>query len=106
SSDVHRGERAGSAMRATHVLERRASDIEIREGNGDALHDLAGLVTLASDQQRIARLQAANAFIDGGGAVADLAGVGRALADGGANERWVFRARVIVSDDHLVGEAA
>src|SRR6185436_15213637 len=91
SSDVHSG--SGPFLLCTgasRFLERSARHIEVGERNGHALHDLAGLVALAGDQQRIACLKPSHAFENRSLAVADLAGIGHALADRRADLGRVF----------------
>jgi len=66
-------------------------------------NDLAGLVALAGNQQRIARLQRSNRGANGLGAVADLPGIFRRRQNGGANGCRIFAARIVVGDDDAVG---
>src|SRR5262245_24922897 len=75
----------------------------IAEGKSLVTDDLTGLVPLAGDEQRIARLQRRDAGADRLIAVADFL---RALCrgkDGGTDRGRVLAARIVVGDDHAVG---
>src|SRR5262249_4505222 len=76
-----------------------ACDLEVGKGNGFALDDLSGFVALAGDQQRIARLKTLDAFMDSGGAIADLACIGDRPPDRCADGGGILRARIVVGDD-------
>ncbi len=67
--------------------------------------DLAALVSLAGEQQHVARRQQRQATADGGGAVADFLGLGRGGANGAADRRRILAARVVVGDDDAIGQA-
>ena len=74
----------------------------VREWQNAITHNLAGLMTLAGDQQNIARLEICNCLADRVGAVADLGCARRVGENGGANRRGVLAARIVVGDDDLV----
>ena len=75
----------------------------IAERQGAVTDDLSGLVALAGDQQRIARLQAGNRGPDRLGAIADFLGPLGGTQDRGSNQVRIFVARIVVGDDDAIG---
>ena len=85
---------------------RDAGLFAVIEGKDIVADDLPGLVTLAADQQRIARPQHVDTAQDGFGAVAYLAGqfgtagIGNARHHRGTDRGRLFAAWVVIGDDH------
>src|SRR5258707_5581553 len=95
------------ASRSCDLLPERGFDfLVVAEVQGLRADDLPGLVTLAGDQQNVARLERGHGAADRLAAIADLAHVrraGRPLHDGGADRGGIFAARIVVGDDNPVG---
>src|SRR5437016_4271015 len=66
--------------------------------------DLAGFMTLAGNQQDIAAAQLGNGRTNRLAAITNLNRAGRTPQDGGTNGGGLFRARIIVRNNHAVGE--
>lgn len=81
----------------------RRDRIVIAERQRPVADDLAGLVALAGDQQRIAGLQRRNPGPDRLGAVTDIPGTFRSSQDGGADGFRLLAARIVVGDDDMIG---
>src|SRR5260221_14037721 len=101
ASTVHSGElmTLPRASRSCDLLpERGFNFLVIAEIQGLRADDLPGLVTLAGDQQHVARLKRGHGAADRLTAVADLAHrprAGGAVHDGGPGRRRVFAARIV-----------
>jgi hypothetical protein len=76
----------------------------VRERSDDALHNLSGLMTLACDQKGVPRSETPYSLENSGTTIADIRRTRRRAPDRRANERWILRARVVVSDDDVVGK--
>ena len=85
-------------------LERRAHRLMIGERQSPAGDDLTGLVALAGDDQKVAFLKHGASLGNGGAAVADIERAGRGGENCGADFVRRFAARIIVGDDHHIGE--
>ncbi len=83
---------------------RFANDGGIVEGTHVAADDLSGLVTLAGNDQKIAGLQYFDATGNGAAPVTDLLSLGARRENFTANGGGVFVARIVVSDDHVIGQ--
>src|SRR4051812_47309955 len=95
------------ASRSCDLLPERGFDFRVvAEVQGLRADDLPSLVTLAGDQQDVARLERGHGAADRLAAIAHLAHVrrvGRPLHDGGADRGGIFAARIVVGDDDAVG---
>src|SRR6478735_5760127 len=95
------------ATRSCHPRGKYGSDrLVIAERQRPVADDLAGLVALAGDQERIAGLEILDRGADRTRAVADF---GRAFGggkDGGADRFRLLAARIVVGDDDLIGVLA
>src|ERR1043166_7417206 len=95
------------AVRSCDLLpERGFNFLVVAEVQGLRADDLPGLVTLAGDQQHIARLKRGHRAADRLTPIADLANVrraGGAVHDGGADRGGIFAARIVVGNDDAIG---
>src|SRR3954471_17089904 len=82
--------------------QRRRCGFVIAEGERAVADDLPGLVALAGDQQRIARLQVRDRYSDRLGAIADLARTRSSAQDRGTDRGRILAARIVVGDDDVV----
>ena len=65
--------------------------------------DRALFMALAGDKDHVVVPRIGNRCGNGSPAIADFAGAGRSGKNGCANRRRIFRTRVVVGDDHRVG---
>src|SRR5205814_7334661 len=79
--------------------------VAVVEGLRDAGDRLTGLVSFSGNHKQIAGLQFTDGLTDRLTAVADLARVSCGSENRGANGGWIFAARIVVGDDHHIGEA-
>src|SRR6202012_3350818 len=86
--------------------ERGGDRLVIAERQNPVADDLARLVTLARDQQHVARLQRLDCRTDRMRAVADLARVPGGIEDRGTDRLRLFAPRIIVRDDDMIGVLA
>src|ERR1700746_2271691 len=84
-------------------LERGSDRFVIAEGHDPVADDLAGFMTLAGDEQDIARPQLGDGAPDCFAPVADLGGARRRRQNRGADRSGIFAAGIIVGDDYTVG---
>src|SRR6478609_4804813 len=95
------------ASRSCDLLPKRRFDfLVVAEVQGLRAYDLPGLMTLAGDQQHVARFKRGHGTADRLTAVADLSHVRRtrgAVHDGGADRGGIFAPRIVVGDDDTVG---
>ena len=103
--DLAAGPERRSRTRPPESRAARPQHLGIVERQDTVADDLAGLVTLAGDQQHVARAQAAKAVRIGGRAVADLAAPGQPARTARTDRRRVLAARIVVGDDGEVGAA-
>src|SRR6185503_19526728 len=95
------------AARSWSLLPKRGPGfVVVAELENLAADDLAGLVSLARDQQHVAALKSGNGGADRVATIADLTHVGRTpgtFDDAFADRGWILAARIVVGDDDAVG---
>src|SRR3954466_5652017 len=82
--------------------QRCGNSVVIAERQNAVSDDLSGLMTFASDQQHIARLQRADRGSDRLGAVGNLPAAVRGFQDCGADSCRIFATRIVISDNNPV----
>jgi len=89
------------------MSERRfENDSGVVKGSHFAAHDLAGLVTLARDNEQVAWLQHVYTAGNGPTTVADVFRVRTSHEDFTPYRGGIFVARVIIGDDHVVSQVS
>src|SRR3954469_20756751 len=83
--------------------ERGGHRLVIAERQDLVADDLAGLVPLAGDQERITGLQRRDPCPDRLSATADACCALRRRQNGGADRFWILAARIVVGYDDMIG---